>query len=282
MRHRLDRKSIALTLLIVCMVSMGGLIGVGLAGGYDSQFLSGHITGSSGGPDTSWATYRWTSEVGWTGMTGTNIALMDTTSVANENSYGLVTGANLVYTQSGGVAAAVLAGGYYSRVFDGTDDYLKITQVLADTMKLRNSWSVIMRFKAYTASAGDIFFDIKGATDRIYAESVAGGISFIIQANSTSHLLGSTGAAPPAASDFFVWACGNGTNTYGGWSTTVPTVHTAVPANQRVQAASFGQFTATGFNDGTARTFMSLRTGADCLAGTLYGIIISQQSLVTY
>lgn len=232
---------------------------------------------------TTWQRWPETDEAGW-GDAGTNIGLLTNISAGgNETSQGVVSGADLVYTQAGNIAGAVLSGGSYSRAFDGSDDYMTITATLSGILKSRNTWSVIIKFKAFVGSASDRVMDFYHANNRIRVINDDGSrhISVTVTAGTATTLDAAITDAVPAASDFYLWVCGDGTNTYAGWSLTRPTAHTSVSATQRVQAASFAQFDANGFSAG-ARFMTAYDGGTGCQQATVYYFIVSQSAIIPY
>lgn len=239
---------------------------------------------TSTGPGTSFTTWDQTTESGWTGMTGVNICLLENTSAGgDEDSVGLVSAPNLTYTETGTLAGAVLSGGRYSRVFDGIDDYLSVTQTLADTLKSRDNFLIVGAFKAFTAVNTrrllQWYGDVGG--NNIYVQTDATGhLLFYVDTLGGNRLNATTTDAVPAATDFLLWVGADGTNTFGGWHTARPTTHTGVAATQRVQAASAGQFSGVGFDLGSK--FMSAYEGSAPATGTIYYLMISQTLFITY
>lgn len=227
----------------------------------------------------SWTVWNEITESGWGDSANTYIALMEGGLGANETGQGAgLSGADLVLTQNGNIAAS--AGGM--RALDGTDDYFAFTAGLSDIIIARNTWTIIVKVGAMTAVNNDRLFqmtDVGGNNNIIVSTDAVGCLIFYVSAGGVVALNNAqTTDAAPAASDFWFWLAGDGTNTYGGWSTTMPSSHTAIAAAQRVQAATFTQFATFD----TGRAFGAASNGAIPSQFSPYYMIISKSNLITY
>lgn len=245
-----------------------------------------------GGVSRSWSTWDeitgtpWDSEV--------NIMIPSGGAGANETSQGIVSGADLDFTQFGNIAAATGSGTAadpYKRPLDGVDDELRNTQNWADTIlgNSNNTWSIFMSLSNVTQSANDRFVTM--------IDSGAFQARIIIDTNGAKLRLSvwdDGGAAEQANSvDDFDWASSNrtilgvwadGTNPVRmGWITnysSLPTEWADFNPNKRIQSASYtGTFSGKAFSGATG--FFSDGAGADELACTLYWIVAGQYSFIS-
>lgn len=202
-------------------------------------FISGHI-GAAGG--TTWANWNEIIEAGWGDSTNSYVALMENVSAGgNETGQGGgLTGTDLILTQGGNIAGAT--GSPPKRLFDNVDDYMTPTAAWASTLLGSPTHTLLVKANAVATNAEEDWVWMFTTDDNDYvalcrrnptsgklefrADPAAGG-SWVTVAD-----------LHPSTGDLYIFQRADGTNLYGGWSTTKPTSYAAVPAGQKVTIAS--------------------------------------------
>lgn len=161
----------------------------------------------------------------------------------DETGEGVVTGADLVWTENGNIAAA--GGSPAVRVLDGTDDYFAVTQNFLDTMLSGTTFTVIIKFTSVTAGVGKLFINISGATNKIYVRFVNAATLMEATMNSSVGSNGPTNSVNniPTATNLWVCIWGDGSaNSKVGWDQTKPTAKTDFAANDTIDMGNIHNF----------------------------------------
>jgi hypothetical protein len=245
----------------------------------DARMRTVFVGGTSGTTygGTSWSNWDETTEAGW-GSSNVFVALMENTSAGgNETGQGLVTGADLVLTQSGNVAGA--SGN--SRWFDGANDYLSGTTTLTTTaLKDRTSWTILMKLNTLNAGSDiSLCFGLtSGASNHIYIEQNGGAMKVNAYDNGNLRLGTATADTYPTAGDvyFAVWGS-PGYNIRAGFTTTKPTKWSDFAATKRVEGTAAVTWAGTWSIN---HNFICYSAGSSCTNVRVYYVLLASECLI--
>ena len=225
---------------------IGGLAGLYAMGGQNlinealakSTFISGHVSGGS------YANWNETDEAGWGDSVNVNICLAQATTVANEISQGVLTGANLIYTQNGAIAG----GDGTKRPFDGVNDMMSATNVFANTFLSFDDPTFLIIHKLDTVNknsydTGVNYIDCTGNTEMLHTK-----IQFNNDGDNTLGILWKDAGAYAANTEtvdvipltgiVYIYQQANAGKIQAGWDTVKRTAWADIPAGQKLSVTA--------------------------------------------
>jgi hypothetical protein len=235
------------------------------------------MTGGSGSINTSLATWDEDS-VGWGDTANTHIVRMIGGAGADDVGVGVATGADLVWSETGNIAASTGSPPY--RQFQA-DDYESITQTLAGIIS-GSTWTIIIKLADWTTAQvneSPLFLSSTAPAShiRIYKGTGADAhkLWFYVDFNGVSQLSVQSPSASPTSGNLYVAIWYDGTTIRGGYSTAKP--------------SKLSDFT---WSDGATKTFSfaadewnSLRdfggsAGEPFVTAKFYYVILSKSCLI--
>ena len=272
---------------------IGGLAGLYAMGGQNlinealakSTFISGHVAGAAAVSYASWdeATELVNNSAVWLmeGGAATNETGVDNRTVP-------ITGADLILTQSGGLAAAT--GSPPSRLFDGTDDYLSFTQNCSNIIANGTpNWTVLVKLEDATdiQTSGSSYGQFSNGSDLLWLGVQGGlGFQFVTKVDGGNVLYDECVDQPSTTGMLHLAIWGNGTYTRAGF------VEAAAGSGANGQPTKWSDFggadrvtvtAPTTWQNGdfsSARTIMRSAIMATCNAGKLYYVLFSDTCLI--
>lgn len=234
-------------------------------------------------PSGGWVGWDETTEAGLASI-DIFVCMMKNTSAGGDETGqgGGLTGANLVLTESGTLAGAT--GTPPSRVFDGTDDCLRVTTTFLDTLlaNANKTWTIIMKVSALTL-AGDRFwyFQDNGSTEICsgYINTTTFEMAGNIEQDNTVEADLTVGNLS-AATTYYICMWADGTKAYHGFTTTRPTKLSDFAANDRhLYTVNTGDFSGETFDHATYKEIGC--SGASAFMGmTLHYIVMAKTCLI--
>lgn len=228
-----------------------------------------------------WSTWDETSEVGLA-TADTFAMLFENTSVAgNETGVGGgLTGADLVWTQSGALAGAT--GSPPCRQFDGSDDLGTFTATWFDTFfRNRAPWTFVLKVNG-TAAVDGFMLCYNSTSSNASIKMVIEANKLVVGTRDTGvDYIGSPADSVPTTGDVYLFAAMSAAGRLvAGWSTSKPTDYTAITSTQRVEIAASG----AQVGDYTLNTGLYLFTpalgDAYVYGGKAYYAVVSKAALI--
>ena len=228
------------------------------------------LRGSGGSVNTSWLTWDEISQSGW-GDAGTYICLFDSLiDSTDETGQGVMSGANLVLSQVGGVTAA--SGSPRRRYVNRTvGHYFTATETTLTTFFNGMVFSYIAKMTGMSATGGIV--ELYDGTRHLLLTTAG---RFYSSGYSTDG--DSTWASAPATptGDFWLYFIDNGTTTYWCWSDNRCSKLSEIPAAQRVSRASINGTQATMSRRGILGSVNTTIT----LVASVYYVVFSTNCLI--
>lgn len=270
------------TVFLVFAISVFLIIGFASANFFAFQSIT---ASSSAGGGVSWANWDETSESGLStdqdgdGSEDTFICFFENTNAGgNETGIGVLSGADLVLTQSGNVAGAV--GSPPTRTLDGGDDLFSVTQNFLDTLisNAQNTWTIIIKINAPTSGDKHWFhFRDTVPDERLYCYTSGANVLVPSAEEDGSSEGQSTVDVQTTVGDVWMAMWADGSNTIrGGFISTKPSTWSDFNANKRASLATLkGEFAGESWDN--VRNFFANQSGAGNIAGSAYYVIVSQK-----
>ena len=188
------------------------------------------------------------------GQEDTNIMFMGASGAGDDEvSRGVLSGVNLVGTETGNLAGASGIGSNVNRDYDNVDDDMSVTQTYLDTMLSGSKWTALL--KANPDDVTDIYvyyFNDAALTDQLYLYMAADSTLQLYLEDSNSVIVNGTKTANAVVSGTttYFFAVSSGTTVYWGFETFKPTTIAGLTAGNYNEALHTPSFEA-GF-DGKA------------------------------
>lgn len=268
---------------LIAITLLCGLLAWCAVAGQQNVFISGHGAGAQ----VTWSLWNEASErtlavdQDGDGAEDTFVVFFENTSAGgNETGWGVLSGANLVFTQDGNVAGAVGSPPY--RVLDGANDrFFYTTTFMTSMFNGQGAWTLLMKFADVSPNTKSLF-QARRSTPPAYGWDVYGGGSGNLTVQCSPSGAGgdftldtSTAAAMPTSGALYVAVWFDGTYWRAGFSATRPTKWSDFSANNRISATTGTQWNCA-FDGGKYLAFGD----ASHPAAKAYYVVASKKCLI--
>lgn len=278
-----DRKrcklGLAISLAVGLLMAFTGLYqGAHAIGIFPTQHMQA-AGGGGGGSNTTWANWDG-SESGWGDSTNNHIMVVGGAVGENETGQGMVSGADLVWTQNGNIAAT--SGG--KRFVDSNgSDYFAGTQTLMDAVCSDNTWTILYHLNTVAGppSADGYWLYLTAGGNYLYLGYLTTG-TLLLQSDMGGAFAVNTVNAIPTSGDVWLGAWSDGTYMRCGFTAAgsgaigQPTKYSDFAAgNAKSQTQNSG---ATGGFSGARDIFMM--PGRNPMSAYIYRAVFSKLCLI--